>query len=344
MTSTKRPVRFGIIGCGIIAESHAAAIAGCPDAELVAVSDIIPERAKSFAEKHGVGVAVSNNDDLLGLAEVDVVSVCTPSGVHGEVAIAAARAGKHILCEKPLEIKREAMAAMISAAKAAGVQLGAVYQRRVTPGIVRVKRALDAGQLGPLVLADASLKYHRSPEYYRSGDWRATWELDGGGALMNQGIHGIDLLQWLVGDIVSVSATVRTLVHAIKVEDTAVATVEFANGAIGSIMGATSVYPELPTRFAIHGRDGSVIFGDHGIEHWTVGRQNVTKEMAEEAGSEFVLSHRPFIDNMVQVARGEATVLVPGEEARKAVDVILAIYESGRLGRPVRVAHDEAGQ
>ena len=339
MSEEKNPVRFAIIGCGIIAQSHAKAIAECPDAELVAVSDIIGERAQKFAKEHGVSRFFADNEALLSLPEVEVVSVCTPSGVHGEVSMAAFRARKHVLCEKPLEIHASVMAEMIEAAETSGVQLGAVYQRRATLGATKVKALLQQGQLGPLVLADASLKYHRSSAYYRSGDWRATWALDGGGALMNQGIHGIDMLQWLVGDIVRVRAQVRTLVHDIAVEDTAVAMVEFANGALGAIMGATSVYPEFSTRFAIHGRDGSLVFGDHGIEHWTVGRQDQTAQMAEALSGSFSLSHRPFIENMVAVARGEADVLVSGQEARKAVDVILAIYESARTGQAVDIAH-----
>ncbi|MCL5064103.1 MAG: Gfo/Idh/MocA family oxidoreductase [Firmicutes bacterium] len=337
----QRPIRFGIIGCGVIAKLHAEAIARCPEAELIAVSDVIAERAQTFAQTHGVGIALADNRALLAMPEVDVVNVCVPSGLHATVTIEAVQAGKHVLCEKPLDIRKDRMAAMIQAAKVGGVQLGAVYQRRMAPMVTQVKVALDQGQLGTLVLADAMLKYHRSTAYYESGDWRGTWEWDGGGALMNQGVHGVDLLQWLVGDIVTVSARTKTLTHDIPVEDTAVATVEFAHGALGVIAGATSVYPELPTRLSIHGDEGSLVFGDHGVEHWTMERRNLTEEMAKTPVFDFAHAHQPFIDNMVAVARGEGSVLVSGESARQAVDVILAIYESARTGQPVTVTHGE---
>lgn len=335
-----RMVRFGIIGCGVIAKNHAAAIAACPDAELVAVADIVPERASAFAETHHVPAAFAHNADLLARPDIDVVSVCVPSGLHATVAIEAMRAGKHVLCEKPLDIRKDRMAAMVATARETGRQLGAVYQRRFTPMVQAAKTVIDQGQLGRPVLGDALLKYHRSTEYYRSGDWRATWELDGGGALMNQGVHGVDVLQWLMGDVVQVSARTATLVHDIAVEDTAVATVEFANGALGVIAGATSLYPELPTRISVHGDRGSLVFSDRAVEHWTTEGRDMTAEMASTPGLDFSRGHRPFIDNMVAVARGEARVLVPPEEARKAVDVILAIYESSRRGEPVAVTHD----
>lgn len=333
------PVKFGLIGCGIIANNHAAAIAACPGAELAAVADIVPEKARAFAEAHGVPSAYADNAELLARDDIAVVSVCVPSGLHATIAIEAMRAGKHVLCEKPLDIRRDRMAAMIAAARETGMQLGAVYQRRFTPMVQAAKAALDQGQLGRLVLGDALLKYHRSAEYYRSGDWRATWEWDGGGALMNQGVHGVDVLQWLMGDVVQVSARTATLVHDIVVEDTAVAAVEFANGALGVIAGATSLYPEQPTRISVHGERGSLVFSDRTVEHWTTAGQDRTQEMAATPGLDFAQGHRPFIDNMVAVARGEAEVLVPAEEARKAVDVILAIYESNRRGEPVAVTH-----
>ncbi|MCY0880224.1 MAG: Gfo/Idh/MocA family oxidoreductase [Firmicutes bacterium] len=338
------PVKFGIIGCGIIAENHAAAIEASGGAELAAVADVIGERARAFAEAHNCAAAYASYAELLQRDDIEVVSICVPSGLHAEVAIAAMQAGKHVLCEKPLDIRRDRMAAMIATAEATGMKLGVVYQRRVTPVALAAKEVAATGGLGRVVLGSAELKYHRTPGYYRSAGWRATWELDGGGALMNQGVHGIDLLQWLMGDVRRVSARVATLVHEIEVEDTAVAWLEFENGALGIITGATSVYPEQPTRVALHGSQGSLVFSDRGVEAWTVDGKELTETVASLPGLDFAHGHQPFIDNMVAVAREGQDVLVSAQEARKAVDVILAIYESSRRGVPVEVTHgDEDG-
>ena len=182
-----------------------------------------------------------------------MVCVCTPSGNHGEVTIAAAEAGIHVLCEKPIEITDEKLTAMIDACRKHGVKLGGIFQRRTLPAAIKTREAIQSGKLGKMVLGDAYLKYYRSPEYYKSAGWRGTWELDGGGALMNQGIHGIDLITWMMGDVHSVVAKCGTLVRDIEVEDTAVAIVKYKNGAYGVIQGTTSVYPGLDTRFEVHG-------------------------------------------------------------------------------------------
>ncbi|MCY0898029.1 MAG: Gfo/Idh/MocA family oxidoreductase [Firmicutes bacterium] len=336
-------VTFGIVGCGIIAENHARAIEASPDADLLAVADVVSERARAFAEAHGRPQAYPDYRRLLERDDIAVVCVTVPSGLHAEVAMAAMRAGKHVLCEKPLEIRRDRLNQMIAVSETTGRQLGVVYQRRTTPVAKAAKAAVDAGDLGRLVLGDALLKYHRSADYYRGADWRATWALDGGGALMNQGVHGVDLLQWLMGDIRRVSARTATLVHAIEVEDTAVAYLEFASGALGVITAATSIYPEQPTRLSVHGSQGSLVFSDRGVEEWTVRGEDVAPRMGDVAGLDFAHGHRPFIDNMVAVVRDGAQPLVPAREGRKAVDVILAIYESSRRGMPVVVTHGDDG-
>ncbi|GAB2720956.1 Gfo/Idh/MocA family protein [Paenibacillus thermoaerophilus] len=335
MNENKRTVRFGIVGCGIIAELHAEAIRACPHAELAAVIDIDPERSRSFAEKHGIPHAFSDLGDMLSLPEIDVVSICTPSGLHGDAAIQAARSGKHVLCEKPLEITPEKMTAMIEACRNAGVKLGCVYQRRALSVPKAVKRVIEEGKLGKLVLGDAYLKYYRSQAYYDSAGWRGTWALDGGGALMNQGVHGVDMIQWLCGGIQKVYGRTAALSRNIEVEDTAVAVVEFRNGAFGVIEGATTVYPERSTRFEIHGELGTVVFDDNGIQEWHVPGEETPPAKDDPIEGVRSYGHYLFIEDMALAVLEDREPMVPGEEARKAVDIILAIYESSSSKREV---------
>ncbi|WP_062110393.1 Gfo/Idh/MocA family protein [Bacillus niameyensis] len=338
-------MKFAIVGAGVISDFHAKAITAHNEAELIAICDIEIEKADKLAKEYASSAKVyTNYEDMFASESIDIVSICVPSGNHAEVAIAAATAGIHILCEKPLDIKAEKMTEMIAAARNNNVKLGGVYQRRTLEAAIITRNAIQEGKLGKLVLGDAYLKYYRSPEYYKSAGWRGTWELDGGGALMNQGVHGIDLIQWMVGDIESVFAYAAPLVRDIDVEDTAVITVKYKNGAFGVIQGTTSVYPGQETRFEIHGEKGSIIFGDSGIKQWEIidsneGPPEVTNQ---EGGSNDPKSisnqgHYIFVDDIIQAVREDRDPLVSGEEARKAVDLILAIYESSRTGKEVKV-------
>ncbi len=338
-------VRFAVVGAGVIGPFHAKAISLQPQAQLTAVCDIIPERAAKLAAEYGVSAVYADCETMLAeQPNIDVVCVCVPSGAHAEVAIVAAKAGKHVLCEKPLEITAEKMTAMIEACDEAGVKLGGVFQRRTMEAARLTKQAIADGKLGTLVLGDAYLKYYRSPEYYKSAGWRGTWAMDGGGALMNQGIHGIDLIQWMVGDVESVFARADALVRDIEVEDTAVVVLKYKNGAFGVIQGTTSVYPGMGTRFEIHGEHGTVIFSDNGIETWAFADSD---EEAPQAKAGYGGSNDPtaisddghflIVDDFTQAVLEDRQPLVPGPEARKAVDLLLAIYESARTGKEVKV-------
>lgn len=338
-----KQVKWGIIGCGIISRLHGEAISMADNTELVAVCDIIEERAQATAEKYGVKKVYIDYHDLLADPEVEVVSICTPSGMHGEMVQAAARAGKHILCEKPMEITREKMDRTIEVVEECGVKMGCVFQRRLQNEAIAVKAALDSGRFGRVILADAYLKYYRSPAYYKSADWRATWALDGGGALMNQGVHGVDLLTWLAGDVNSVYARCATMVRDIEVEDTAVVSLQFKNGAMGVIECTTSVYPGQDTRFEIHCEHGSIIFGDQGLLQWELEGSN---EKAPQFGSTgFAMkddptrlsdsSHLPLVADMADAILHDHEPLITPREARKAVDLILAIYQSSREKREI---------
>lgn len=339
-----KKLRFAIVGAGVISSFHAKAAAENPEAELVAISDVVEENARKLAEKYGIPSVYGDYQEMLERKDIDVVCVCVPSGKHAEVAIAAARAGKHILCEKPLDITIERMDRMIHEARAARVKLGVIYQRRTFPAAIAARKAVQENKLGRLVLGDAYLKYYRSQEYYDSAGWRGTWELDGGGALMNQGVHGIDLIQWIVGDVESVFARSAALVRNIEVEDTAVAVVKYVNGAYGVIQGTTSVWPGQETRFEIHGEKGSIVFADSGIKQWAFmdGETSVpdvegTASASSDAANISADGHYILMDDMIQAIKEDRDPMITGEEASKAVKLILAIYESARTGREVKL-------
>lgn len=337
-----RKMRFAVIGAGVIAPSHAKAIAGNSEAELVAVADVELDKANKLAENFSIPYVYQDYQELLKRDDIDAVTVAVPSGYHAEIVIAASEAGKHVLCEKPLDITADSMTRMITASRKAGVKLGCVFQRRVTEASIVAKQAIEAGKLGKLVLGDAYQKSYRSPQYYKSAGWRGTWAIDGGGALMNQGVHGIDLIQWLMGDVHSVFAYSSALVREIEVEDTAVAVVKYKNGAFGVIQGTTSVYPGQETRFELHGEKGTIIFDDSGFKQWkfadheeempqVVPRVSASNDPTQIAND----GHFILVNDLIQAIREDRDPLVPGEEGRKAVDLIHAIYESARTGKEV---------
>ncbi len=330
-------IGWGIIGCGVIAPIHADAVQANEQAELVQVYDIVEERANKLAEDYDCSY-VTNLEELLANDDIQAVSICTPSGMHSEYAIAAAQAGKHILCEKPLDITLEKIDAMIEAAEAYDVKLAGVFQYRTYPIPQKVREAVRNGKLGKLVLGDCYQKLFRSHEYYGSGEWRATWELDGGGALMNQGIHGIDLLLWIMGNVARVSAYCRRLVRNIEVEDTSVANLEFANGALGTLVTTTSVTPGENIRTEIHGDKGSIKLQGNDIVQWAIeGEEEVTGESTDEGTASdptavTAAGHTEHVRDLCEAIINDREPTIPGHEARKSVELIKAIYLSSRLG------------
>lgn len=344
--SQEETIGFGIIGCGVIAPFHADSIRAATGAEIVACCDIVVEKAKAFAEKYGIPHYYRHLDDMLKQDDLQAVCICTPSGLHAQHGIAAAQAGKHIMCEKPLDVTLEAIDALIEAADKYQVKLGGIFQRRTYPVSRLVRDAVRGGKLGKLVLGDCYQKLFRSHEYYASGDWRATWELDGGGALMNQGVHGIDLLLWIMGRVKRVSAFTRHLVRNIPVEDTAVAILEYETGALGVIEGTTSVTPGEPTRWEFHGDDGTIILQEGTILKWHCGSETEPPEVPQvDTGGGGVSDptaigaggHMVLIQDLVNAIKENREPMIPGREARKAVELILAIYQSERTGTPVEL-------
>lgn len=340
----KDKVRFAILGCGRISGLHLDAVKNAPNAELAAVCDVIEEKSRQAALNNGLTHWYTNFDHMLAKEDIDVVCICTPSGMHCEHAITAAASGRHILCEKPLDVTHDKLDRMIGACREANVLLGGIFQRRTNLAAMNARKAVSEGKLGRILMASASLKYYRDQEYYDSDSWRGTWALDGGGALMNQGIHGIDMLQWLVGDIESVYARCATLARHIEAEDTAAAVVKFENGALGVIEGATSVYPGQDTIFTIHGEKGTISLGDKGFYVWDFMEDS---GKPPEAGDGFGgvncgwaatnSGHIQLVRDMAEAVLNGRQPMIPGAEARKAVDLVLAIYESSKTGTEIKI-------
>ena len=344
-------VRFGIIGCGVISPWHGRGVTNAEDAELVACCDIIKERAEKLAADFSIPRVYTDYHEMLACDDIDAVCVCTPSGLHGQVAIDAARAGKHVMCEKPIEITLPKIDEMIKACRDSEVKLAVIFQRRTSEMFHKIKDVLDRGLLGKIVLGDAYLKYYRSQEYYDSGDWRGTWELDGGGALMNQGVHMVDILRWLMGPIETIYAQSGHLVRSIEVEDTACAVIKYASGAYGILQGTTSV-KGMQHRLEIHGENGTILVEGEKIVKWDVPGCEEDQCGAEANGGVDISSgtsaskptaiategHQIQIQDLCRAIIEGREPMVGGEEARKAVEVILAIYESAKTGMPVRLA------
>jgi predicted dehydrogenase len=335
-------IGFGIVGAGMVARYHAAGIERSAGARLVAVCREDAARAGEAAARFGVPCDASL-EALLARPDIDAICICTPSGQHAAQAIAAARAGKHVLVEKPMALTLADADAMIAACAEAGVQLGVALQRRIDPVFREVKTAIDAGGLGKLTLGTISVPYMRAQSYYDSAAWRGTWALDGGGALMNQGIHLLDLLVWYMGDAAEVQANSATLAHAIEVEDCVTASLRFANGALGAVTATTAAAPGFPHRVEVYGDQGGVQIEGEEIVRWEVpGIEPRTKNqepakkapIAAGAGASptgiGAVGHTRLLGDFVAAVQEGRAPLISGAEARRSLALALAIYESAR--------------
>lgn len=340
-------MNFGIVGCGVIARTHAGAIEQIEGATLYAVCDIIKEKADDFAALHGVEKVYYNYNELLKDPAVDIVCVCVPSGLHGEVAIAAANAKKAIVCEKPMEITQEKMEAICRAVDANGVKMQCIFQRRMMPVAQEIKKLIADGRLGRIVLADAYLKYYRDQAYYDSAGWRGTWELDGGGALMNQGVHGVDLILWMLGGAVkTIFGKAKTLARKIEVEDTAAALLQMEGGELCVMESTTSTYPGFSTTFMIYGTEGTVAFNDEKVLRW----EFLDKEHAPAcpgvgeavggASNPIAIGnkgHVRLLSDLMEALKEDREPMIPPREAMTAVKVIRSIYESTKTGKEIHL-------
>ncbi len=342
---------LGIVGCGMIAKFHARAIADVRGARLAGCYSRRPEAANAFAQEQGCR-SFATLEKMLADPGVEIVTICTPSGAHLEPAVAAARAGKHVIVEKPLEITLRRCDRIIEACEKHSVRLATIFPSRFHDSSRTLKDAVDAKRFGRLTLGDAYVKWYRTQAYYDSGAWRGTWELDGGGALMNQAIHNVDLLQWLMGPVAEVHAHTALLAHErIAVEDTAVAALRFANGALGVIEATTSVYPGYLKRIEIHGNAGSAAMEEEDIVRWDFSKKlkrdeaihaamQRSKSTAGGAADPKSIGHhghaRQFQD-FVDALKKNRPLAIDGREGRKAVEIILAIYKSAETGKAVKL-------
>jgi predicted dehydrogenase len=344
-------IGFGIIGLGSIARTHAEAIGQARGCTFVAGYHADSEKASRFCDEFG-GKAYSDLDRFLADPLLDAVVVATPSGMHLDAAIAAIEAGKHVLVEKPIEITTERCDRIIAAAKERGVKLGGVFQSRYHEAARTLKEAIDAGRFGKMSFIGAQFNWYRSQEYYDSGAWRGTWDIDGGGVFMNQGIHAIDLLQWFGGPVSEVFGMTAVRAHErIEVEDTAVAALRFSDGALGVIEGTTATYPGFLKRIEVCGSEGSAILEEDSLLAWQFrqereGDEEIRSRFSKENGSDIDATkpsgldpegHRKAIEDFVRLIEGNASTAISGEEARKPVAIIRAIYESANSHAPVRL-------
>ncbi|MBP7142849.1 MAG: Gfo/Idh/MocA family oxidoreductase [Opitutaceae bacterium] len=349
-SASRRILGFGIIGAGMIADFHARAIMDAPDCRLIGVCGRSTGRTGEFARRHEVPFATTDLHALLSRTDIDVICITTPSGAHLEPAVAAAQAGKHIVMEKPLEVTLDRIDAMLEATQKAGVVLMPIFQARTGENVLRLKSALVSGRFGRLVLASAYVKWQRSAAYY-ADSWHGTLKLDGGGALINQAIHGLDLLQWLAGMPSEVFSWNTRRVHTgIEGEDTAVASLRYPCGALGSIEATTAMHPGWARRIEICGEHGSAVLEDDFLLRWDfrsardedkailAARPDPT--MRSGAGAPDQMTHEGHlrqISNLANHLRAGTALEVDGPEARKAVALIQALYTSARSGRSVHL-------
>ena len=342
---------FGVIGCGMIANFHAKAIEDVRGAKLVACFDTFPAAADRLAQSTGC-TPYYDLKKMLADPEVDIVTIGTPSGAHLEPAIAAARAGKHVIVEKPLEITLRRCDRIINECKKNRVKLSTIFPSRFHSSSIEIRKAIDKKRFGKLTLGDAYVKWYRSQAYYDSGAWRGTWELDGGGALMNQAIHSVDILCWLMGPVVEVTAQWGTLAHKrIAVEDSVVATLRFKNGALGVIEATTAAFPGSLKKIAIHGASGTAVMEEEDIIEWAFEKKDrrdaaIRKAMGNRksggggAADPAAIGHHGHtaqFKDMLQAIKTGRKPAVDGYEGRIAVEVILAIYKAAETGRSVKL-------
>jgi len=341
---------FGVIGGGVISGYHAKAIEAHPDGKIVAVADPYKENAEKFAAEHNCEI-YSDWREMVKRDDIQAINVCTPSGLHAEHTIGAAQAGKHVIVEKSMAINVKDATDMIRVAKDCNVKLAVIFQKRTEEAPNKVKKAIADGLFGKMVFGDASIKYWRNQAYYDSADWRGTWAQEGGGSTMTQGIHGIDLLLYMMGDVEKINAVMDTVAHTdIEVEDIALALLKFKNGAYGRLQTATACNPGSGNVFEINGTLGTAILVEDTITSWafsdskdTVAQETIigVKGEAGTAASSYktfpVEGHIMQMANLISAVRTGEELICSGEEGRRSLVLIEALYTSARRGEEVHL-------
>ncbi len=343
-------IRFGIIGLGVISEIHAQALAATEGAELRACFSPVPEQVTKCSAMWNC-TGYHDLPAMLQSAEIDAVSICSPSGTHLEAALAAIEAGKHLVIEKPIEVTGRRAEQILQAARNKGLMVTGIFQSRFYKAALNVKQALERGRFGRISLVDAYVKWYRTQEYYSASGWRGTWKMDGGGALMNQSIHMVDMLAWLMGTPKEIYCRSDVLGHDnIEVEDTAVVTMQFQDGAIGVLEGTTAAYPGFYKRFEVSGSSGSAIVEEDRIVEWKFEYEDQFDESLRERFEVGAFpranlpryeleysAHASQYANIVDTLNGKGVLSVSGEEAIRPVKLIELAYDSAHKNRPIKV-------
>ena len=326
-------INFAILGCGMIASVHADAISKIPNAKLVAVCDNDFERAKAFASEKNI-TAYNNLKEMISCEEIDSVCVCTPSCFHKDNTIELLNYDKHVVVEKPMAFTASEADEIILACKKSNKLVTVISQLRYSSDVNKVKSLVESGAFGTISLVELSMKYYRSPEYYSSSPWKGKLKFDGGGALMNQGVHGVDLLQYVLGGVKKVVGATKTLIHDIEVEDTAVAIVEFTNGALGTIVASSCAYPGFERTIKIQGSNGYVILTENkiskimlnGVESSeTEAIKSISASDASKLDGDY---HKIQLTNFINAVNGKEPLLIDASEGKKAIEIIEKIYKT----------------
>ena len=331
-------IHIGLIGGGNITETHARAARAIPGVEIASIYGINANKVARLCREHG-GKPYQDFEAFLAHRPMDLVAIGSPSGLHATQGIAAARRGLHVLTEKPIDISTKRADALIDAAKHSRVKLGVIFQDRLKPDIRKLKEWLDKGVVGKPIFADARVKWYRPPEYYARSRWRGTLALDGGGALINQGVHTVDLLLWLLGDVVRVHARTATALHAIEAEDTAVAILEFASGALGILEATTAAYPGYPRRLEITGSEGTVILEHDRIVAADFRNAQVPlsssappdqNPSASSPAVSDIRGHQAVFEDFIRAIEQDGTPACDGLEGRRSLALVEAIYRAAK--------------
>lgn len=336
-------LNFALIGCGRIAHRHADALTKNDQSRLVCTCDVIAERAREFREKYEAQSCCSDYHQVLERHDVDVVNICTPSGLHAQIGVEAAQAGKHVIIEKPIALSLHDADALIRACEENRVVLAVCHQNRFNPAVRELRQSLDEGRFGKLTHAAAVLRWFRPQAYYDQASWRGTWAMDGG-CLMNQSIHNIDLLQWMMGPVASLFGYTARNLRNIEVEDLGMVVLKFQNGVLGSIEASTTIFPEnLEETLSIFGEKGSVVLGGvavNKIQEWKFGdlpADASLKGRQEDVPNVYGFGHEALMADVIGAVNNGGKPFIDGREGRKALEIILGIYHSVRLRKEIQL-------
>lgn len=335
-------IGYAVIGTGLVGPTHARFANQAHGAQLRVVCDLRADRGEPIAEQLGAQW-IADYHEVMQRDDVQIVSICLPTALHLEVATAAAEAGKHVLVEKPIELNVDRALELIATCRRHGVKLGAVFNRRFVYGTRRAHDVVHAGEMGRLLVADMSFKSWRPAHYYTDSGWRGTWGMEGGAALINQGVHGVDLMTWIAGPIKRVQGHARHLRHHhIEADDTTIAVCEYQSGALGIIECTTSVYPRQLDRIELHGERGTIKLEEYAIAEWQL--EGVPRGEPDPAARELPgadrgtsVGHYLQVQDMIDAVREGRDPVITGEDALHSLAVIEAIYQAERTGGPVDV-------